>query len=111
MAEVTIDEIREGKDGTIALVLRHEEPWDDEKAVSRFEQKLQGYIEVVRHGTLRLQFPQFTSRRFQVVLLCLHSPTPAAEVKLREAGATLRELGTDFRTVVIQVRPSAEYAG
>ena len=52
MAETTVDEISEDRHGSVILLLRQTEPWENREVLEQFQHRINGYIDIVTHGTL-----------------------------------------------------------
>ena len=102
MSEVTVDEVWEEKDGTVALVLRQPDPWDAPGVIARLQATINGYISVIRDGPLIEKYPEYKGKKCKIRLVCYYEPPPEVHRKIDVVNHHLNQLGIGL--VLMQIR-------
>lgn len=82
MAETTIDIIAEDKNGGVILTLNQFLPWNSPQIYSEFEQKLNGYIQVIVGGKIYEKYPDLRGKPIRIRLYYFYEPPPETRAKL-----------------------------
>jgi hypothetical protein len=104
MPEVTIDEIWEDPKGDVVLVLRQPDPWTDAEVLTRFQDRLNGYIETVKHKRLLKMYPDFDGKPFRIRVMCLEGPSQRIGKVFDRIFSDLQGLGIGFEVISIDVQ-------
>src|SRR6266516_3083631 len=105
MGEVTVDQLLEEKDGTVALVLRQVEPWDAPGVLSRLQGKINGYVSVICDGPLVEKFPEFRGKKCKVRLISHYDLPDDLRPKIDMVNQRLNQLGIGFVLMNIKIQP------
>lgn len=103
MAETIVDEISEDRHGNVILLLRQTEPWANREALEQFQQRINGYIDIVTHGALHEKYPDLQTKPVRIRLLCYYAPPEEMQQKLNRVRQTLEQLKIGFEIVQINV--------
>ena len=100
-----IDKVIAEKDGSVALVMREDRPWDGSGGRSdELRKKINTYAAYARQGQLERDFPDLAGRPVVFQLWCIqHRPDPKLMEFLDRANAQLVQHSLQIRVRVIEV--------
>jgi len=100
-----IDKVIQEKDGSVALVMREDRPWDgSEGRLAELRKKINTYAVYARQGQLATDFPGLAGKPVFLQLWCIqHRPDPRLMEFLDRANAQLAQHSLQIRVRVIEV--------
>ena len=100
-----IDKVIRQKDGSVALVMREDRPWDaSEERLAELRKKINAYATYACQGQLTTDFPDLTGKPVFFQLWCIqHRPDPNLMEFLDRANAQLAEHALRISVLVIEV--------
>lgn len=100
-----IDKVIREKDGSVALVMREDRPWDgSEERQAQLRKKVNTYAAYARQGQLARDFPDLAGKPVFLQLWCIqHRPDPNLMGFLDRANAQLAQHSLQIRVRVIEV--------
>lgn len=100
-----IDKVIQEKDGSVALVMREDRPWDgSEDRVVELRKKINTYAAYALQGQLWKDFPDLAGKPVFLQLWCIqHRPDPKLMEFLDRANAQLAQHSLQIRVRVIEV--------
>jgi hypothetical protein len=100
-----IDKVIQEKDGSAALVMREDRPWDgSEGRLAELRTKINTYAAYARHGQLATDFPGLAGKPVSLELWCIqHRPDQRLMEFLDRANAQLAPHSLQIRVRVIEV--------
>jgi hypothetical protein len=100
-----IDKVIREKDGSVALVMREDRPWDgSDGRLAELRKKINTYAAYARQGQLATDFPDLADKPVFLQLWCIqHRPDPRLMEFLDRANAQLAQHSLQIRVRVIEV--------